>query len=238
MVAQGILMDHVWLYDTTLRDGTQAEGISLSVEDKVKITQLLDQLGIDYIEGGWPGSNPKDVAYFERARDLELGHARITAFGSTCRVGSRPEDDANIQAMVNAHTPVIALVGKSWTLHVLDVLRASLEENLRIIRDSVTYLKACRKATPGAEVIYDAEHFFDGYKADAAYARATLQAALEGGAGHRTDRWGSASRLPQRSSWNPCAQRWRLGCGQLAGGCARRCSTRPGHNEWLWRTLR
>ncbi len=182
MVALDTQMDHVWLYDTTLRDGTQAEGISLSVEDKIKITQLLDQLGIDYIEGGWPGSNPKDVAYFERVRDLELDHARITAFGSTCRVGSRPEDDANIQAMVDAHTPVIALVGKSWTLHVLDVLRTSLEENLRIIRDSAAYLKACRKATPGAEVIYDAEHFFDGYKADASYATATLQAAVEGGA--------------------------------------------------------
>ncbi len=165
----------VQLYDTTLRDGTQAEGISLSVEDKVKITRLLDDLGVDYIEGGWPGSNPKDAAYFERARDMKLTHARITAFGSTCRVGSRPEDDANIQAMIAAETPTIALVGKSWTLHVTEVLRTTPEENLRIIRDSAAYLKAC-----GREVIYDAEHFFDGYKADPAYALATLEAAMVG----------------------------------------------------------
>ena len=170
-------MPRVWLYDTTLRDGTQAEGISLSVEDKLKITRLLDQLGVDYIEGGWPGSNPKDVAYFERVRDLDLKRARITAFGSTCRVGSQPEDDANIRAMVDAQTPVIALVGKSWTLHVEDVLRTTLDENLRIIRESTAYLKEC-----GKEVIYDAEHFFDGYKADPSYARATLQAAVDGGA--------------------------------------------------------
>ncbi len=137
--------ERVWLYDTTLRDGTQAEGISLSVEDKIKITQLLDDLGVDYIEGGWPGSNPKDVAYFERVRDLDLKHARITAFGSTCRVGSKPEDDANIQAMVGADTPTIALVGKSWMLHVSDVLRTTPEENLRIIRDSTSYLKAVRQ---------------------------------------------------------------------------------------------
>ena len=169
--------ERVWLYDTTLRDGTQAEGISLSVEDKIKITQLLDDLGVDYIEGGWPGSNPKDVAYFERVRDLDLKHARITAFGSTCRVGSQPEDDANIQAMVGADTPTIALVGKSWMLHVSDVLRTTPEENLRIIRDSTSYLKEC-----GKEVIYDAEHFFDGYKADPAYALATLEAAADSGA--------------------------------------------------------
>jgi 2-isopropylmalate synthase len=165
------------LYDTTLRDGTQAEGISLSVEDKVKITRLLDDLGIDYIEGGWPGSNPKDAAYFERVRELELQHARITAFGSTCRVGSQPANDANIQAMVAADTPTIALVGKSWTLHVTEVLRTTPEENLRIIRESASYLKACDR-----EVIYDAEHFFDGYKADPVYAVATLNAAMEGGA--------------------------------------------------------
>jgi 2-isopropylmalate synthase len=166
----------IWLYDTTLRDGTQAEGISLSVEDKLRITQLLDELGVHYIEGGWPGSNPKDVAYFERVKDLDLKQARITAFGSTCRVGSRPEDDANIQALVAAETPVVALVGKSWTLHVADVLRTTGEENLRMIKDSAAYLKA-----QGREVIYDAEHFFDGYKADPDYALQSLRAAVEGG---------------------------------------------------------
>ncbi len=167
----------IWLYDTTLRDGTQAEGISLSVEDKLKVTRLLDDLGVHYIEGGWPGSNPKDMAYFERVRDLDLQHARITAFGSTCRVGAQPQDDANIQALMDAGTPVVALVGKSWMLHVTDVLRATPEENLRIIRESVAYLKA-----QGKEVVYDAEHFFDGFKDNADYALDTLRAAVAGGA--------------------------------------------------------
>ena len=167
----------VTLYDTTLRDGTQAEGISLSVEDKLKITRLLDNLGIDYIEGGWPGSNPKDVEYFQRVQNMALKHAKITAFGSTCRVGTSPADDDNIQAMVNAQTPVVAVVGKSWTLHVTDVLRTTLEENLRIIRETVAYVKA-----HGKEVVFDAEHFFDGYKDDPDYTLSTLQAAVEGGA--------------------------------------------------------
>ncbi len=169
--------ERVAVYDTTLRDGTQAEGISLSVEDKLKITQLLDELGVDYIEGGWPGSNPKDAAYFQRVRDLPLTHAKIAAFGSTCRVGSNPAEDANIQAMLDAATPVVTVVGKSWTLHVRDVLRTTKEENLRIIRESVRLLR-----DQGREVIYDAEHFFDGFKADRAYALRTLRAAVEGGA--------------------------------------------------------
>ena len=167
----------IWLYDTTLRDGTQAEGISLSADDKLKITLLLDDLGVHYIEGGWPGSNPKDVAYFERVGELKLKQAKIAAFGSTCRVGKQPQDDANIQALMAAKAPVVTVVGKSWTLHVTDVLRATLDENLRIIRESVAYLLA-----QGKEVVYDAEHFFDGYKADPAYTLTTLQAAVEGGA--------------------------------------------------------
>jgi 2-isopropylmalate synthase len=167
----------VVLYDTTLRDGTQGEGISLSVDDKLKITHLLDRLGIHYVEGGWPGSNPKDVEYFRRVRELDLEQIRVAAFGSTCRVGSQPQKDTNIQALLEAETPVVAVVGKSWALHVRDVLRTTLEENLRIIQESVAHLKA-----QGREVIYDAEHFFDGYKADPGYATATLQAAVEGGA--------------------------------------------------------
>jgi 2-isopropylmalate synthase len=168
---------HVLLYDTTLRDGTQGEGISLSADDKLKITHLLDKLGIGYVEGGWPGSNPKDIEYFRRVRDLDLEQIRIAAFGSTCRVGSQPQDDANIQMLLEAETPVVAIVGKSWTLHVRDVLRTTPEENLRIIRESLAHLEAYDR-----EVIYDAEHFFDGYKADPRYALATLQAAVEGGA--------------------------------------------------------
>jgi 2-isopropylmalate synthase len=168
----------IGLYDTTLRDGTQAEGVSLSVDDKLKITRLLDELGVGYVEGGWPGSNPKDVEYFQRVRRLDLQHARVAAFGSTCRVGTQPQDDANIQALLEAETPVITVVGKSWTLHVRDVLRTSLRENLRIIRDSMTFLSR----SVDRELIFDAEHFFDGYKDDPAYALDTLRAAIEAGA--------------------------------------------------------
>lgn len=168
---------HVRLYDTTLRDGTQGEGISLSVDDELKITRMLDRLGVHYVEGGWPGSNPKDIEYFQRVRELDLKQIRVTAFGSTCRVGNSPQKDANIQALLEAETPAVIVVGKGWTLHVRDVLRTTLEENLRIIRDSVAYLEDHDR-----EVIYDAEHFFDGYKADPDYALETLQAAAESGA--------------------------------------------------------
>ena len=167
--------DVVQVYDTTLRDGTQREGISLSGDDKLRIARRLDQLGVTFIEGGWPGSNPKDAEFFERAREMEWEHALITAFGSTCRAGSQPEDDANIQALLEAGTPVCTLVGKTWTLHVTDVLRTTLEENLRMIEASTSYL-----VEQGRRVIYDAEHFFDGYKADPAYAMETLKAAVRG----------------------------------------------------------
>ena len=165
------------IYDTTLRDGAQGEGISLSVEDKLKITRLLDELGVHYVEGGWPGSNPKDVEYFQRVPELDLKQIQVAAFGSTCRVDKRPEEDANLRALLEAETPVVTVVGKSWTLHVHDVLRTTLDENLRIIRESLAYLKSFDR-----EVVYDAEHFFDGYRADADYALSTLGAALEGGA--------------------------------------------------------
>ncbi len=168
---------HIALYDTTLRDGTQGEGISLSVDDKLRITKLLDRLGVQYVEGGWPGSNPKAVEYFRRVQSLNLEQTRVTAFGSTCRVGNRPEEDPSIQALLEADTSVVAIVGKSWMLHVEDVLRATPEENLRIIRESVAAFKRLSR-----EVIYDAEHFFDGYEADPGYALETLRAAVEGGA--------------------------------------------------------
>ncbi len=170
-------MSMVEVYDTTLRDGTQGEHMSLSVDDKLKITRLLDELGVAYIEGGWPGSNPKDAAYFERARALPLQHARLAAFGMTCRVGSSPAHDDNVRALLEAETPVVTVVGKTSMLHVREVIRAAPEENLRIIRESLAYLKA-----QGRAVIYDAEHFFDGYKLDAAYTLSTLGAALDGGA--------------------------------------------------------
>ncbi|MGH2521064.1 MAG: citramalate synthase [Anaerolineales bacterium] len=165
----------IQIYDTTLRDGTQREGISLSCEDKLRIARKLDELGVAFIEGGWPGSNPKDAEFFERARDMEWRTAKTAAFGSTCRVGGGPEDDANIKALLDAHTPVCTVVGKTWTLHVTDVLRTTPDDNLRLIEQSLAYLRA-----QGRRVIYDAEHFFDGYKADSNYALETLRAAVRG----------------------------------------------------------
>ncbi len=167
----------VMIYDTTLRDGTQREGISLSCDDKLRIAQRLDELGVAYIEGGWPGSNPKDEEFFQRINDLDLKYAKITAFGSTCRVGTQPAEDANIRALLDADTPVCTVVGKTWNLHVVDVLKTTPEENLRIIEESLVFLKA-----QGREVIYDAEHFFDGYKDKPGYALETLEAAARGGA--------------------------------------------------------
>jgi 2-isopropylmalate synthase len=170
-------MTQVFVYDTTLRDGTQREGISLSVDDKLKIAQKLDEFGVHYIEGGWPGSNPKDVEFFRRAATMEWQNAKICAFGSTRRKGVTPEDDANLKLLIDAETPVVTLVGKSWDLHVTDVLETSMEENLAIIGESVAYCKE-----KGREVIYDAEHFFDGYKANPEYAVATIKTAAINGA--------------------------------------------------------
>ncbi|MCC6132148.1 MAG: citramalate synthase [Acidobacteria bacterium] len=170
-------MRQIQIYDTTLRDGTQREGISLSCDDKLRIARRLDELGVTFIEGGWPGSNPKDVEFFARARDIQWKNALVTSFGATCRVGGGPEGDSNIKALLDAHTPACTVVGKTWTLHVTDVLRTTLEDNLRIIQESIAYLRA-----QGRRVIYDAEHFFDGYRADPQYAVETLLAAKRGGA--------------------------------------------------------
>ena len=165
------------LYDTTLRDGTQREGLSLSVEDKVKIACVLDRLGVHYIEGGWPGSNPKDAEFFRRMREAPPTRARIVAFGSTRRAGARCEEDANLRALEEAATPVVTLVGKTSTLHVDRVLETSRDENLRMVAESVAWLKRL-----GREVVYDAEHFFDGWRLDPGYALATLEAAAAAGA--------------------------------------------------------
>ena len=170
-------MSEIELYDTTLRDGAQFEGISLSVEDKLAITRRLDQLGIGYIEGGWPGSNPKDAEYFERVKEAGLSNATIAAFGSTRYPGLAVQDDANIQALLDCGASVATLVGKSWDLHVTRVLETSLEENLSMISDSVSYLRE-----KGRRVFFDAEHFFDGFKANSEYALQTVSAAAEAGA--------------------------------------------------------
>ena len=169
-------MSRIGLYDTTLRDGAQTEGISYSVQDKLRITEKLDALGVHYIEGGWPGSNPKDAEFFRQAARLRLRTTVLTAFGSTRRAATAVKDP-NLLALLKAETRTITIFGKSWDLHVRDVLRLSPEENLKVIEDSVAFLKR-----QGRTIIYDAEHFFDGYKDNAAYALKTVQAALHGGA--------------------------------------------------------
>ncbi|NPV86606.1 MAG: citramalate synthase [Anaerolineae bacterium] len=167
----------VQVYDTTLRDGSQRKDISLSLSDKLNIARRLDELGVAFIEGGWPGSNPKDAEFFQRAANMKWQNARIVAFGATCAANKTPAEDDNIRALVEAGTSHCALVGKSSVLHVQDVLRTTLENNLRIIEESTAYLRS-----KGQQVIYDAEHFFDGYREDPAYALETLKAAARGGA--------------------------------------------------------
>ncbi|MFA4844692.1 MAG: citramalate synthase [Candidatus Margulisiibacteriota bacterium] len=167
----------VKLFDTTLRDGAQTEGISFSLEDKLKIAKLLDELGVHYIEGGWPGSNPKDIEFFKAIKDVKLKNAQIVAFSSTRRPKVKVEDDKNIQTLLAAATPVVSIFGKTWDFHVTDALKTTLEENLLMIKETVAYAKQA-----GKEVVFDAEHFFDGYKANKEYALQVLKTAEEAGA--------------------------------------------------------
>ncbi len=165
------------IYDTTLRDGTQGEGISFSVSSKLRLTKSVDQFGIDYIEGGWPGSNPRDMEYFDAVKEVKLRHAKITSFGSTRRADLSAKKDPQLNLLLKSETEVVAIFGKSWLLHVKLILRTTPDENLRMVEDSIKYIKSKNR-----EVIYDAEHFYDGYKDDSAYALKTLEAAIQGGA--------------------------------------------------------
>ncbi len=170
-------VNRILTYDSTLRDGEQCEGITLSLEDKLRIVERLDAFGVDFIEGGFPASNPKDIAFFQRVQEMPLKHARIAAFGSTCKKDVAAEDDRGLADLVASGAPVVTIVGKTWDEQVTRALLTTLDENLRMIRDSVTYLKA-----QGLTVVFDAEHFFDGYKANADYAMACVRAASEAGA--------------------------------------------------------
>ena len=167
----------VVLYDTTLRDGTQGENITLSLADKLRIARMLDEYGMPYIEGGWPGSNPKDIEFFAAARTMRWETAKLAAFGSTRHRSNAPGDDPNLRELVAAETPVVTIFGKSWLLHVTEVLGATPQQNLDMIADSIAFV-----ADRGREAVYDAEHFFDGYRADREYALATLRAARQAGA--------------------------------------------------------
>ncbi|MDH3828903.1 MAG: citramalate synthase, partial [Desulfobacterales bacterium] len=170
-------MDPILLYDTTLRDGTQGENVTFSADEKLNIAMRLDDIGIHYIEGGWPGSNPRDVAFFNLAKRVTFKYARLAAFGSTRKPGTRPDRDDNLNALLETETPAVTVFGKSWDLHVEKIMNNTLPENLSMINDSVAFLKQ-----HGREVIYDAEHFFDGYKDNRDYAMQSLAAALDGGA--------------------------------------------------------
>jgi len=168
----------VLVYDTTLRDGTQGEGVSFSVSAKLDLARRMDAFGVDYIEGGWPGSNPRDMAFFEQVQGVQFKHAKVAAFGSTRRANTLVQKDAQVRMLLDAQTPVVTIFGKTWLLHVTEVLHTTAEENLRMIEDTVRFL--CEN---GREVVYDAEHFFDGFEDDSEYALATLDAAARGGAG-------------------------------------------------------
>ena len=186
-----MFMKKILLYDTTLRDGTQCEGISLSLQDKIRIAQRLDQFGIHYIEGGWPGSNPKDLAFFKEIKKAGIRRARVAAFGSTRKAHMKVSEDPQIRALLEAETKTVTIFGKSWDFHVTEVFKISLKENLQMIYDSVHYLKSKKK-----EVIYDAEHFFDGFRANPEYALKTLQAAARAGADNLTLCETNGGRLP------------------------------------------
>ena len=175
--AVGGKKDPVLLYDTTLRDGAQREGLVLSLQDKLRIARALDEFGMPAIEGGWPGSNPKDIEFFAAAKKIRWERAKLAAFGSTRHKANRPESDPNLNALLEAETPIVTIFGKSWTLHVDEVLEATRAENVAMIAESIGYV-----AARGRELVYDAEHFFDGYEADAAYALDTLRAARDAGA--------------------------------------------------------
>ncbi|HHT9130535.1 MAG TPA: citramalate synthase, partial [Candidatus Brocadiaceae bacterium] len=167
----------IFIYDTTLRDGSQGEGIAFSLQDKLSITSKLDDLGVDYIEGGYPLANPKDESYFKEVKSLKLRHAKIASFGSTRRADKRAEEDKNVKALLLADTPVVTVVGKSWDFQVTDVLKVSLDENLKMVSDTIAYLKSKSR-----EVFFDAEHFFDGYKKNREYALKVLKEAESSGA--------------------------------------------------------
>ena len=169
--------DKIYIFDTTLRDGGQTRGVHFSVEDKIKLTRELDEMGFEYIEGGWPGSNPKDIKYFEAMKTIPLKNAKLSSFSSTRLKDTDPAKDPILAELIKAETPVFTLFGKTWDFHVTDSLGTSLQENLDMIYSTVEYLKP-----RGDEVVYDAEHYFDGYKNNPEYALKTLQAAADAGA--------------------------------------------------------
>ena len=241
-------MTDLHVYDTTLRDGAQQEGLNLSVVDKLAIARQLDELGVGFIEGGWPGANPKDTEFFARAqRELDLHNATLAAFGATRRAGGTAADDALVRALLDCGAPVVTLVAKSHVRHVEQALRTTLQENLAMIRDTVSFLRE-----EGRRVFLDAEHFFDGYAADPAYAVECVRAAAESGAEVIALCDTNGGMLPRevadvvhdvmgvdgRAHRHPLPQRHRLRGGQLDGRRGRGSHPRPGHHQRLRRAHR
>ena len=236
------------LFDTTLRDGAQMEGLTLTVDDKLRIAQKIDELGVQYIEGGWPGSNPKDAEFFARAHnELRLKHAKLVTFSSTRRAGTTPGKDANLRITIGAQTPVVCVVGKSWDLHVKEALRTTLDENLKMVGDTMKYLRRHFD-----EVFFDAEHFFDGFKRNPDYAMRVLEAAAENGAdcvvlcdtngGCLPDEINAiVSQVHETApapARHPLPQRHRLCRRQLADRDRRRRGARPGCDQRVRRAVR
>ena len=236
----------VYAYDTTLRDGEQSEGITLSLEDKLRIVERLDAFGVDYIEGGYPASNPKDIAFFQQVAQMELKHARIAAFGSTCKKGVSAEEDSGLKDLLESGASVVTIVGKSWDAQVERALMTTLEENIRMVAESIAYLKS-----HGVEVVFDAEHFYDGYKANPEYSLQVIEAAVNAGADSidLCETNGGAlpfeveeitrvvsQRFPQQRFGVHCHND--SGCAiantLAAGTCRLYAGT--GHSEWLRRT--
>ncbi len=197
----------LFLYDTTLRDGSQAEGVSFSLMDKLRITEKLDEMGVHYIEGGWPGSNPKDLEYFKEVRKLKLKHSKIAAFGSTHHPSKTPTTDPNLRLLLECRAPVVTIFGKTWDIHVSHVLRVTRHRNLELIRDSVKHLKS-----RGREVVFDAEHFFDGHKSDSRYAMECVEAALAGGADWIVLCDTNGGSLPNEVHAITAEVRWKFNC--------------------------
>ena len=228
-------MKDVLLYDTTLRDGCQAEDISLTLEDKLRMAAKLDDMGIDYIEGGYPGSNPRDADFFKQVKKLKLKNAKVASFGTTRKFGAKPSQDINLKALLGADAPAVTLVGKTWDLHVRDDLRISQKANLEIIADSIAFMK---KRVD--EVIFDAEHFFDGFRANPDYALECLKAAQEGGADwivlcetNGGSAAGRYSRRPRASEPGRSRRRWAFTATTTASW---RLPTR--WPPWRWARLR
>jgi len=218
----------IQIYDTTLRDGCQSEDVSLTLEDKLEIARRLDALGVDYIEGGWPGSNERDAAFFTRIKRMKLRQARIAAFGATRRAGIKASADRNLLLILRADTPVACVVGKTWDMHVREALRVPLQENLEILHDTIAYLK--RHVD---EVIFDAEHFFDGYHFNPEYALSCLKSVEDAGADLICLCASNASSAPRY----PLPQRLRCRNREQCHGGSPRRGSGPGHDQRLWRTV-